>query len=88
MQDKAAGKHVNAKDIKKHRSDVLKNLVIVTEDSVEAPQAIVECVQEFVAYIRGDWAELGDALGRSLEQEADFVAALLDQLELLFVTRQ
>lgn len=88
LQDKAAGKHVNAKDIKKHRSDVLKNLVIVTEDSVEAPQAIVECVQEFVASIRGDWAELGDALGRSLEQDADFVAALLDQLELLFVPRQ
>lgn len=88
LQDKAAGKHVNAKDIKKHRSDVLKNLVIVTEDSVEAPQAIVDCVQEFVTSIRGDWAELGGALGRSLEQDADFVAALLNQLELLFVTRQ
>ena len=29
LQDKANGKHVNSKDIKKHRSDVLKNVVIM-----------------------------------------------------------
>ena len=28
LQDKANGKHVNSKDIKKHRSDVLKNVVM------------------------------------------------------------
>ena len=29
LQDKANGKHVNSKDFKKHRSDVLKNVVIM-----------------------------------------------------------
>lgn len=37
MADKRDGKHVNTKDIKKHRSDILKNVVIMTEDNIEAP---------------------------------------------------
>ena len=37
IQDKQNGKHVNSKDIRKHRSDVLKNVVIMTEDEIPAP---------------------------------------------------
>ena len=48
LQDKQNGKHVNSKDIKKHRSDVLKNVVIMTEDEIQAPASIVECIKEFV----------------------------------------
>lgn len=43
MADKRDGKHVNTKDIKKHRSDILKNVVIMTEDNIEAPASIVAC---------------------------------------------
>ena len=49
MADKRDGKHVNTKDIKKHRSDILKNVVIMTEDNIEAPASIVACIREFVA---------------------------------------
>ena len=85
LQDKQNGKHVNSKDIKKHRSDVLKNVVIMTEDEVPAPASIIECVKEFVMSIRNDWAELANPLAKSLDQNPEFVDALLEQLENLFV---
>lgn len=85
LADKKAGKHVNAKDIKKHRSDVLKNVVIMTEDNIEAPAAIVACIKEFVASIRTDWATLAEPLSKSLSQDEDFVDGLLEQLDELFI---
>lgn len=87
MQDKRNGKHVNSKDIKKHRSDVLKNVVIMTEDEISAPSSIVECVKEFVQSIRNDWEELASPLAKSLDQSVEFVDALLEQLENLFAVR-
>ena len=87
LLDKQNGKHVNSKDIKKHRSDVLKNVVIMTEDEIMAPASIVECIKEFVMSIRNDWAELANPLAKSLDQNTEFVDALLEQLENLFVIR-
>lgn len=85
LADKQAGKHVNTKDIKKHRSDVLKNVVIMTEDTVGAPASIVACVQEFVASIRADWTALTEPLSKSLDRDGDFVNGLLDQLDEMFI---
>ena len=85
MSDKRDGKHVNTKDIKKHRSDILKNVVIMTEDNIEAPASIVACIREFVASIRADWTTLADPLSRSLGQDEAFVSGLLDQLDELFI---
>ena len=87
IQDKQNGKHVNSKDIKKHRSDVLKNVVIMTEDEIPAPSSIVECVKEFVMSIRSNWKELANPLAKSLDQNPEFVEALLEQLENLFAIR-
>lgn len=86
LQDKAEGKHVNSKDIKKHRSDVLKNVVIITDESVSAPPSIVECVKEFVKSIRADWGALASPLAKALDQDEEFVGALLEQLDDLFIT--
>ena len=85
MADKRDGKHVNTKDIKKHRSDVLKNVVIMTEDNIEAPASIVVCIREFVASIREDWTTLAEPLSKSLGQDEAFVTGLLDQLDELFI---
>lgn len=85
LADKQVGKHVNTKDIKKHRSDVLKNLVIITEDAIEAPIPIVACVREFVASIRADWTALATPLSKSLDQDEVFVKDLIDQLDGLFI---
>ena len=87
IADKQAGKHVNSKDIRKHRSDVLKNVVILEETKIEAPDSIVTCVNEFVDTIKENWTELSDSLAASLGQDKEFVTALLDQLKELFVVK-
>ncbi len=88
VADKAAGKHVNTKDIKKHRSDVLKNVVIIEDNQIEVPRTIAACVSDFVASIRNDWDELAEPLAKSLGEDTDFVDELLNQLENLFIPKQ
>ncbi|MBE6328312.1 MAG: hypothetical protein E7077_14910 [Bacteroidales bacterium] len=87
LRDKNDGKHVNSKDIKKHRSDILKNVVIMPEEEIEAPISIVECIKDFVSSIRNDWNELASPLAKSINQNEDFVDALLNQLNDLFTQR-
>jgi hypothetical protein len=64
--EKSKGKQVNTKDIKKHRSDVLKNVVILEDAEIVAPQSIVNCIKEFVSSIRENWATLADPLDKSI----------------------
>lgn len=87
IADRQSGKHVNGKDIRKHRSDVFKNVVILEDDLIEAPMSIVACVNEFVASIKENWAELSDALAAALGQNKEFVAELLDRLNELFTVK-
>jgi hypothetical protein len=86
--DKSEGKHVNTKDIKKHRSDVFKNVVILEDAEVVAPQSIVNCIKEFVSSIRENWATLADPLAKSIGQDTDFVGELLNQLNDIFIAEQ
>lgn len=86
LQDKANGKHVNDRDIKKHRSDVLKNVVVMEDRPITAPSAIVNCVKDFVASIQKEWDILFEPLSKSLGQDASFVKGLLQRLNELFVT--
>lgn len=88
LKDKAEGRHVNTKDIKKHRSDVLKNLAATETDYVMAPESIICCVKDFVASIRRDYSTLSEALARSLDVELEYIDGLLDQLDELFVPQQ
>ena len=83
LQDKA-----NSKDIKKHRSDVLKNVVIMENSEITAPEPIVACIKEFVSSIRNDWDKLSEPLARALDQNSSFIEALLEQLDELFTTEQ
>lgn len=86
LKDKKDGRHVNTKDIKKHRTDVLKNVVIMPDEPVPAPSEVVSCIKEFTASIHSEWSDLGDALARSLEQTPEFVEALLQQLDKMFIS--
>ena len=86
-EDKRVGRHVNSKDIKKHRSDVLKNVVIMEDDNVEAPASIVACVHDFVSSIHSEWDKLASPLARSLDRDENFIEELLNQLEELFITQ-
>ncbi|MCQ2078074.1 MAG: hypothetical protein MJZ20_13790 [Bacteroidaceae bacterium] len=86
LADKAAGKTVKEKDIKKHRSDVLKLVATLPADeNIMAPQAIVSCIHDFVDVLRQDWASLGSQLAQALDNSETFVSALLEQLDNLFI---
>lgn len=87
MADKSAGKHVNTKDIKKHRSDVMKNVVIMEDSQIEVPRSIAVCINDFVASIRKDWDKLAEPLAKSLGEDTDFISELLNQLENLFIPK-
>ena len=88
LQDKASGSHVNDRDIKKHRSDVLKNVAIMEEGQVAAPLSIVTCVKDFVASIRNEWEALAVPLSKALFQDVGFVEGLLEQLDDMFVVEE
>lgn len=86
LADKTNGKHVNSYDIKKHRSDVLKNAVLIEALPVSAPQTIVECVRDFVGAVRKESDRLIPALANAIDSEQEIVMQLLKQLENLFVS--
>lgn len=87
LQEKSDGRQVNTKDIKKHRSDVIKNIVLLElDETVIAPQSIVDCVHEFTSSIRGDWDLLASSLAAATEQSVDIISILLDQLDKTFIT--
>lgn len=88
LADKAEGRHVNSKDIKKHRSDVLKNVVAVEGAFVEAPSSIVQCVKDFIASIRQDYPTLLSPLASALGVGEDDIQGLVDQLEALFRVKE
>ncbi len=88
LEEKRSGRHVNTRNIKKHRSDVLKNAVLVEGSPVAAPLAIVECVRDFVAEIRSDSDNLVESLAKAIDAEPELVEQLLEQLENLFVAEQ
>lgn len=87
VADKQYGKHISSKDIRKHRSDVLKNVVIIEDAPIEAPKAIVDCINEFVSSIQGRWDELADSMAASLGRDKEFVSELLTLLKELFVIK-
>lgn len=88
LEEKRKGAHVNTRNIKKHRSDVLKNAVLIEESPITAPQPIVDCVREFVAAIRSDSNNLVESLAKAIDAETELVVQLLEQLENLFVAEQ
>jgi hypothetical protein len=88
LHDKADGKHVNSKDIRKHRSDVLKNVVIMEDSQITAPGPIVDCIKEFVDSIRNEWDILSEPLAKALDQNTTFIEALLEQLDGIFLKEQ
>lgn len=85
LQERKDGRQVNSKDIKKHRSDVLKNVAIIENEAVTTSPAIVSCIKEFVESIRNDWGTLASPLAKSLDTDEAFVEGLLEQLNEIFV---
>lgn len=85
ISDKKNGIHVNSRNIKKHRSDVLKNAVIVEPNSVKAPHPIVKCIHDFVVSIKSDPSNPISSLADALDESPEFIIRLLDRIKDLFM---
>lgn len=84
LAEKDSGKHVNTRNIKKHRSDVMKSAVLVEPYPVIAPHSIVDCVKDFVVSIHSEGETLIPALAKALDSDEAVVSELLNQLEEIF----
>lgn len=85
LAEKETGHHVNTRNIKKHRSDILKSAVLIETYPVIAPQSIIDCVQDFVGKIREEGDVLISSLAKSIDSEDAVVRELLNQLSELFI---
>lgn len=86
LHEKAEGRHVNTRNIRKHRADILKNALIMEDGTIPAPESVRTCVKEFVATIRTDWDTLSGPLADVLGQNAAIVDELLERLNELFTS--
>lgn len=87
LAEKENGNHVNTRNIKKHRSDVMKNAVIVEIYPVTAPQSIVDCIHGFVERLRTEADTLVPSLAKALDTDETIVTQLFNQLEELFILK-
>ena len=85
LAEKENGHHVNTRNIKKHRSDILKSAVLIETYPIIAPQSIIDCVQDFVRKIREEGDALISSLAKSIDSEDAVVRELLNQLSELFI---
>lgn len=86
LADKAEGKRINSKDIKKHRTDVLKLIATASfPEPVFVSPAVFECVEQYAEAVIDmlPSQSLEDALERSSDDIAVFIEVLRDS----FVTR-
>ena len=83
MERKAAGEHVNEKDLKKHKYDVFRLLQIVTSGKkVESKGLVKESIQQYIEKIKAlDVSEIRlRAMGLPFDREQG--VALLEQIYL------
>ena len=85
LAEKENGHHVNTRNIKKHRSDILKSAVLIETYPITASQSIIDCVQDFVGKIREEGDALISSLAKSIDSEDAVVRELLNQLSELFI---
>ena len=87
LNDRANGKHVNSKDIKKHKTDVLKLIATASiPEPVAVPQSVYDSVMEYAKSIEKELPS--QSLQDSLERDADAIQAFVDTLKESFVASE
>ena len=80
---KAAGEHVDSKNIKKHKNDVFRLTELIDPTvKITAPQGVYTDVQEFVQRMQNESVDLKQLglIGRTKDQ-------ILDELKDLYITQ-
>ena len=87
LNDRANGKHVNSKDIKKHKTDVLKLIATASiPEPVAVPQSVYDSVMEYAKSIEKELPS--QSLQDALERDADAIQAFVDTLKESFVASE
>ena len=87
LNDRANGKHVNSKDIKKHKTDVLKLIATASiPEPVAVPQSVYDSVMEYAESIEKELPS--QSLQDALERDADTIQAFVDTLKESFVASE
>ena len=87
LNDRANGKHVNSKDIKKHKTDVLKLIATASiPEPVAVPQSVYDSVMEYAESIEKELPS--QSLQDALERDTDAIQAFVDTLKESFVASE
>lgn len=87
LNDRANGKHINSKDIKKHKTDVLKLIATASiPEPVAVPQSVYDSVMEYAESIEKELPS--QSLQDALERDADAIQAFVDTLKESFVASE
>jgi hypothetical protein len=86
LQDKANGKQVNTKDIKKHKTDVLKLIATASiPEPIAVSQYVYDSVMEYVSAIEKELPS--QSLQDALDRDAEAIQAYLDALKGTFIVK-
>ncbi len=86
LQDKANGKQVNTKDIKKHKTDVLKLIATASiPEPIAVSQYVYDSVMEYVSAIEKELPS--QSLQDALDRDAEAIQAYLDTLKSTFIVK-
>lgn len=84
LKERANGKQINSKDIKKHKTDVLKLIATASiPEPVAVPQSVYDSVMEYAESIEKELPS--QSLQDALERDADAIQAFVDTLKESFV---
>lgn len=87
LRDRANGKQVNSRDIKKHKIDVLKLIATASiPEPVSVPQTVYDSVMEYAAAIEKELPS--QSLQDALERDAVAIQAFVDTLKDSFVVSE
>lgn len=86
LQDKANGKQVNTKDIKKHKTDVLKLIATASiPEPIGVSRNVYDSVMEYVSEIEKELPS--QSLQDALDRDAETIQAYLDALKGTFIVK-
>ncbi|MDE7455382.1 MAG: hypothetical protein K2M96_01605 [Prevotella sp.] len=87
LNDRASGKQVNSKDIKKYKTDVLKLIATASiPEPVTVPQSIYDSIMEYAAKIENELPS--QSLQDALERDNDDIQAFVDTLKESFIIKE
>lgn len=87
LGEKGAGRQINSKDIRKHKTDVLKLIATASiPEPVVIPKAVYDCVMEYATVIESELPS--KSLQDALERDDETIQIFVDTLKESFIIKE